>query len=426
MTASPAPTELPSSPAVAPPRAETSALLVTLLGGLGLIPVGGGLALWVYGLIAGSAQFAMYGAALVAIGLAGGGLVASGVLYLRAAPAAQLKPQLWWLVLLVLLFPLTLVVGTAAATVDGLTPWLLPLAHVVAVIIPILGVLYIALWGRPALTQFSGWSHLLGGAWGAIAIALVLEILVAALLVVIVLVINQIFPDFLADLVQLVNDPTVLESGSMEDLVAAFARPEIVGLAWVLAGVFVPVIEELLKPMGVVIALLLGRQLSPRAGFIAGVLGGLGFALTESLLNAAMPTPTWAVTILARVGTLFMHATASGFIGWGLAHAVQTRRVLPAIRGLLIGMGLHAGWNSLVVLIVGSSVLAVANSSMPLMVIGVLISLVAFGLLMLLGVTSIALLVWASWHLARHDAQSHLSVAAAPSEPSTLAAPYQS
>lgn len=424
MTENTPPAERPPAPVVASARAETSALLVTILGALGLIPIGGGLALWVYGLFTGDTQFTMYGGAFVAVGLAGVGLVASGVRYLRPGPAARLKPQRWWLVLLVVLFPAALGVGTAAAVIDGLTPWLLPLAHVVAVIAPILGVLYIALWGRPALTQFSGWSHLLGGAWGAVVIALALEILVAALLVGVVLVINQLFPDFLADLVRLINNPAVLADASVEDLVATLARPEIVLLAWVLAGVFVPIIEELLKPMGVAIALLLGRQLSPRAGFIAGVLGGLGFALTESLLNAATPGPAWVVTIVARVGTLFMHATASGFIGWGLAQAVQARRVFPAIRGLLVGVGLHAGWNSLVVLIVGSSVLAVTNNSMAVMVVMVLVSVVAFGLLILLGATSIALLVWASWHLARQETPPPPATRAASIEPPTLAVPY--
>jgi hypothetical protein len=159
----------------------------------------------------------------------------------------------------------------------------------------------------------------------------------------------------------------------------------------------VPLIEELLKPIGV--WLLAGRDLSPAAGFAAGALSGAGYALFESLALTSSGAE-WTTLVAARIGTGAVHILATGMTGWGLAIAWREGRYALLGLAYLGAVSIHGLWNGITLF---SSFLAVAESlNLPLDVPGVarLGEIAPIGLSILAGAALVAL-VWANRRLAR-------------------------
>jgi RsiW-degrading membrane proteinase PrsW (M82 family) len=132
----------------------------------------------------------------------------------------------------------------------------------------------------------------------------------------------------------LLNDPVVLMA-------------VLVGL-----GIVGPLIEELLKPLGVY--LLLRRKLSEEQGFALGAITGAGFALFENLALNASPD-TLFIGAIGRFGASAMHIATAALSGWALARAVKQKRFLPLAGILGLNIFIHGLWNSLVVLFVAGA-----------------------------------------------------------------------
>jgi hypothetical protein len=82
------------------------------------------------------------------------------------------------------------------------------------------------------------------------------------------------------------------------------------------------------------------------AAFMGGVLGGVGFGVVESLLNLSTRQDTWWPLIVARTGTLIMHALTTGLVGWGWGQLVATRRPWRLLLAYLSAVVIHGLWNA--------------------------------------------------------------------------------
>jgi len=115
-------------------------------------------------------------------------------------------------------------------------------------------------------------------------------------------------------------------------------------------GLVIPALEELLKPVGLVLA---GQRVAaPMTAFVAGMLAGVGFGMTESLGNIAGATDMWAFAALTRIGTLIMHAFCSGLVGWGWGQARYRRRLARLALAYAGAVGIHGLWNGAAVIAV--------------------------------------------------------------------------
>jgi RsiW-degrading membrane proteinase PrsW (M82 family) len=184
---------------------------------------------------------------------------------------------------------------------------------------------------------------------------------------------------------QFTQDPNVL--------IPWLTHPGVVALIVLAVAGGVPVLEEALKALGV--ALTVQRGLTPAMGFYGGVLSGLGFAAVESLLNLGTPQESWAMLILARSGTMVVHAFCSGLVGWGWGQLAHTRRPWKLLLGYSGAVVVHSLWNAsaIGVSLAGLALLPNLSSPTPLDVPQVAWALVAGLCMMLLG--GLALLAFA-------------------------------
>jgi hypothetical protein len=155
-------------------------------------------------------------------------------------------------------------------------------------------------------------------------------------------------------------------------------QPGVIFGVLVLVAGLVPLIEELIKPLGV--WLLVGRRLSPAEGFVAGVLCGASFGLIESLFYLNSPAEnTWAMLAVGRTGAILLHTVTTALVGWAMASAwSKTDERLPG-SGLqqapaqwsaytrvglayLAAVILHGLWNGMAVL---SSLPAITGRPTP-------------------------------------------------------------
>jgi RsiW-degrading membrane proteinase PrsW (M82 family) len=141
--------------------------------------------------------------------------------------------------------------------------------------------------------------------------------------------------------------------------------PALVTATWAIIGAsgslgesftLVPVIEELAKGLVLVLVVLFSEHFdNPTDGLVYGTAVGLGFAVAENTLIGL-----WSVSHLGGAGvlsliagrTLFsagVHALASSAVGAGLGFGrVAGSRVRSMgwfLLGLVVAVGLHAGWN---------------------------------------------------------------------------------
>ncbi|TLN07420.1 PrsW family intramembrane metalloprotease, partial [bacterium] len=158
-------------------------------------------------------------------------------------------------------------------------------------------------------------------------------------------------PDLLAELQSLTQS---FSMNSDPNRVLELLRPYIEQPAVLAAGLLfvaglVPLIEELLKPLGV--WFLAGRWLTPASGFSAGVVSGGMFALLESLgYLASAPAEGFVGFALARSGTLLLHITTAGLVGWGVGSALGEKRYLRLALTYLGAVVLHGVWNAVGIL----------------------------------------------------------------------------
>ncbi len=293
---------------------------------------------------------------LLAAGAAGVGLVvlpSAGYSFLRliGRPAARQIPLPGWMrpTLLILALPLVMAAGYFVSRSERFSWLALPPLHLLAVGLPVLWLVYLALRDLPTGSPQRVWGLFGSGAVLAPVLAFTAEILLllAGILALGVWVstqpgLAQEFRELAARLQQAGTSPAVLE----HILAPYLARPAVWFVVFAYVGLLVPMLEELIKPVGV--WLLAGRGLSPAEGWAAGILSGAGFALAESLMLASRGED-WAFLVFARIGTGVIHALTAGMLGWALAVAWRDGRYGRLGGVYLASVGVHALWNALTI-----------------------------------------------------------------------------
>lgn len=148
------------------------------------------------------------------------------------------------------------------------------------------------------------------------------------------------------------TDPLAIQNLNF-DYLPLLQKPEMI--VAIIAGVclLTPLIEELLKPLGV--WLLAGKNLTPVEGFAAGLVCGASFALLESVFSLiAVPGNTWMILAAGRAGTGLLHIITTGLNGWALASSWKDGRFVRIGLTYVLTVIFHGIWN-FVALLMGAA-----------------------------------------------------------------------
>jgi hypothetical protein len=252
-----------------------------------------------------------------------------------------------WPLLAALVTPLVIVAGYAAIRFTRLDWLFVPPLHILAIGLPIAVLLYFTVRNLPLGSLQRMWGVFGSGLILAPVLILGLEALalIAFVLLVIISITSQ--PQLVEQLSSLsqwlmTNEPS--QEATLQALAPYLFRPSVILSVLTFGAILVPLIEELIKPIGV--WLLVGRNLYPSAGFAAGAISGAGYALFESLVLTS-GTQEWASLVVARIGTSVIHIVTAAMTGWALVLAWQRRRYLILAGTYLLAVTMHGLWNAI-------------------------------------------------------------------------------
>ena len=121
--------------------------------------------------------------------------------------------------------------------------------------------------------------------------------------------------------------------------------PVVIGAGLIFFSVIIPIIEELIKPLGVWLSP--NKLMTPKQGFAMGVLGGAAYALVESLgMSPGIPEASNLLSIV-RAGTDLVHVVTTGLMGWALVSAWRERKYVQLGITYLLVIVIHGMWNAL-------------------------------------------------------------------------------
>lgn len=230
---------------------------------------------------------------------------------------------------------------------------LLPPIQLMVVVIPLWWLLEIAGHGLPSGSLQRRWGLVSFGILISPIVIITFEAVVMIVVVILVALYLSSQPGTLEQLTLLLQrlansqaNPEVL----MRALRPVLQQPPIIAtIIGMVAGV-VPLIEELLKPLG--LWFFARRKLTPAEGFTGGMLCGAIFALLESLVSLSSTLGgDWVILAVGRFGTGMLHVAAAGLMGWGLASAWSEGRYLRLAVVYLVSSALHGIWNIFGILI---------------------------------------------------------------------------
>ncbi|MEX1248651.1 MAG: PrsW family glutamic-type intramembrane protease [Anaerolineales bacterium] len=259
----------------------------------------------------------------------------------RTPAAFKLRGKLFGFAILI--FPLLLALGNLAQ--DAGRIWPVALLYLSNAILLVAWLLWLALRQLPAGSVQRIWGAFASGLAATPLLAFALEAAGGFILVTLL----SIYAGFNPDLGRAIE---LLSTNPSADRLVQLLAPVLNDPVILFAGLFSlgfagPLIEELLKPLGVY--LLLRRNLSEAQGFALGALCGGGYALFENLTLITIPE-AMAVGALGRFGVSAMHIFTAALSGWALARAVKQKRALPLLGILALNIFIHGLWNSLVLL----------------------------------------------------------------------------
>jgi len=303
----------------------------------------------------------------------------AGISVLRNATGApgtdepvRLPRARWYVLIFVAIWPASLVAAylTANTTLgDSLS---IPLSAI-GLGLPVLALIALAGGQLPVGPRWRAWSVLALGATVGPLLIMISEVVVFGTAAAIILLFN---PDLLEQIMGLADglSSTAALEQSLYDLAPYLLRPGILTTLYLLVSLFGPMVEELLKPLGV---WLLGRDArSPAEGFALGALAGGGYALIESLGAMGGFAGTGPLLAVGRIGTSLLHILTSAIVGWAIVRLWRERRWGRMLLGYAGAVALHGLWNGLTVTTVvvalageinglaGANLLAVAAAAM--------------------------------------------------------------
>lgn len=292
---------------------------------------------------------------LMASGAAFGGLLllpSAGYAYLRLAnkqsPINFKLRQPGWVILLI---PLLIGLGYLV-THDTTLVWIaLPPIHILTIGISILWLTRLGTRGLSLGSEQRVWGIFGVGMVAGPVLSLLVEfivILVVGILGIGYLTRDPVVAQELSQLAEnFLNDPNQPPDAIFIFLEPYLFQPVTIFLVFSVAAVLVPLIEELIKPIGV--WLLLGREPTAAQGFSAGILSGAGFALFENFTLSASSGEEWSLVVMTRMGTSVIHIVVTGLMGWALTTAWREGRYVRLGLTYLVSVSIHALWNGLVI-----------------------------------------------------------------------------
>ena len=322
-------------------------------------------------------------------------------------PKARSLPGIIHPALIIIILPIVIGLGYGISKIDAVAWILLPIFHILAIGLPVLLLVYIALRGLPLGSSQRTWGTFGSGAMLAAAVTFTVEGLALIALILLWALSVSLQPEIVSELTslaeQLQNAPPSPEA--ITGILAPYmTSPGVLLAVFAFVAVIVPLIEELIKPIGV--WLLAGRNLTPVAGFVAGTLCGAGYALVESLLLSSS-AETWAVLVTVRIGTAMIHILSTGLMGWVLALTWREGRYIRLGVTYLSVVLLHAMWNSLTLLTVISSLSASYPDLLEYGILSQLGVLAPFGI-GTLSIFAFLALIWVNSFLRRaHVDETH-------------------
>ncbi len=269
----------------------------------------------------------------------------------REAGTCAVNPPGWSGLLLLAWPPLILWCAALLETGDLAMP-LFSLVRFTAMLTLAAWVYGVAGFRLPALNARRGWGLLAAGMLGGTLLSGLLEMLLVsalALLGVLALLLSPSLADRLLAIFQAAAgapDPTA----ALQALQPLLDSPVLIGAAFLLISVAIPLIEEAVKPAAM--WLLLRKGLTPAEGFLGGVVCGAGFGLVENLMSTApLLEGDWLPVAVMRAGTTLLHMLASGLVGLGLARWRAGGGFLQAAGDYLAAVALHGTWNGFALLL---------------------------------------------------------------------------
>jgi hypothetical protein len=222
--------------------------------------------------------------------------------------------------------------------------------HILAIGLPIFWLLWLGLRRLPLGGAQRAWGVFGAGLVLGPTIILILEVLAAGFIFLMGSVFIASQPDLTQEVVELAEKLNTVgeDVGAVIQIVRPYlTRPSVSFTIFAFIAGVVPIIEELLKPIGV--WLLINRNLTPVEGFVAGLFSGAGYALFENLALSSQ-IEDWAFLVTARAGTGLLHMVTSGLLGWALVQAWQKRAYARLVLAYLVAVTIHGLWNGLTLL----------------------------------------------------------------------------
>jgi hypothetical protein len=294
-------------------------------------------------------------------------LVISWILFqeARGSASARIKaglPGRWPLVaFLLLLTGLSLAAGAliARAGFEALSLVVLPGLTIVILGAPIWA---FSTWGAGGLNLGPRWraAGIFGLGMTVAPLALVtIEVLIAIVMVAVAVIVVVAQPETVAELDRIARSlDSAQDPERIMQLVAPLVlRPGVIAAILAYIAVLVPMVEELVKPLGV---WLFARRIeSPAQGFGLGILCGAAYSLVEGLGVVGSGGPNWAAAVGVRAGTGLLHIATTGLMGWAIVSATREGRMLRLIATYVLAVMIHGLWNASAIVV---ALVAVANA----------------------------------------------------------------
>lgn len=339
---------------------------------------------------------------IIVLGAGVGGALAwqSGRAFFNYPSTALHLPPFW---LFLILYIPVLIIGQVLISFNLLPILTFPPFHILAGILPPLIIL--AFVSKALRRADVCWReiilHLAGGAFLAMWVALILEIMLGLTLLVIVLTLTALTPtgwEFLNELALNLQNPQWAENP--QNILEALRYPPLaVALGLIFIGL-APLIEELTKVLSVV-AMSYRRPALARA-FLWGIAAGAGLGVFENLFNTIAALELWVVVIFLRLGATLMHCLGAGLMALGWQQVLAERRIWPFLKAYGASVGIHATWNALVIGIAATSIFATESPTEAMQFLSGGVVLFLLGGLALLMVGMVALLVTITRRLERN------------------------
>jgi len=248
---------------------------------------------------------------------------------------------------IIISFPIIIILGYWISQNTNIAWLLLPPLHITAIIIPVIGVLFLTIRNLPLGSHQRNWGVFSTGLILGPLIILILESLAALIILILVILVITTNPEMVDKIIKL--SEWLLNSNPSPELVfnelgPYLTKPVPVFIALLFGALLVPLIEEAIKPIGV--WLLYGKKLSPTDGFIAGAISGAGYAIFESLILTSN-SQEWTLLVLARISTGAIHILTTSLVGWAIVQVWSNRRITRLIITYSSAILIHGLWNAL-------------------------------------------------------------------------------